>query len=123
MVISVLNLLPLISRNDALRKVGVLPPKPEDPEPQIEEALFEAKNLAYQNRLEEKLLDELDDVEDIEDEDFLNQYRQKRMEELKSFQHEGRFGGVQPLSKPDFVREVTEASEKVWVFVHLFKDE
>ena len=44
------------------------------------------------------------------------------MQELKSFTNRAKFGSVQPLSKPDFVREVTEASEKDWVFIHLFKD-
>jgi len=29
---------------------------------------------------------------------------------------------VEPLSKPDFVKEVTDASATTWVFVHLFKD-
>jgi len=48
--------------------------------------------------------------------------RQKRMQEIREFQHKGVFGSVEPLSKPDFVKEVTEASATTWVFVHLFKD-
>jgi hypothetical protein len=41
----------------------------------IEEALNEARRLAYENRLEGKDLDGLDELEDEEDEDFLNSYR------------------------------------------------
>jgi hypothetical protein len=44
------------------------------------------------------------------------------MQEIRNFQSKSRFGTVEPLSKPDFVKEVTEASEDTWVWVHLFKD-
>jgi hypothetical protein len=44
------------------------------------------------------------------------------MQEIREFQSKSRFGSVEPLTKPDFVKEVTEASESIWVFVHLFKD-
>ena len=74
------------------------------------------------HRLDDKTLDELDELEDDEEDEFLASYRAKRMQELKSFTNRAKFGLVQPLSKPDFVREVTEASEKDWVFIHLFKD-
>lgn len=62
-------------RNDILRKHGVIPEKPQDPEPLIQEALVEAEKKAYENRLEDKDLDELDELEDEEDEAFLEQYR------------------------------------------------
>jgi hypothetical protein len=41
----------------------------------IQEALEEARKLAYENRLEGKDLEELDELEDLEDEDFLDSYR------------------------------------------------
>lgn len=41
----------------------------------IEEALTQARELAHENRLEGKDLDELDELEDEEDEAFLDQYR------------------------------------------------
>jgi hypothetical protein len=89
---------------------------------------------AEQNRLENLNLDELAELEDDEDEDFLESYRfandlarefdlrQKRMQEIREFQSKSRFGSVEPLTKPDFVKEVTETSDSTWVFVHLFKD-
>lgn len=62
-------------RNDILRKHGVIPEKPPSPTPMIEEALTQARELAHENRLEGKDLDELDELEEDEDEDFLNHYR------------------------------------------------
>jgi len=44
------------------------------------------------------------------------------MQEIKDFQSKSRYGTVEPLTKPDFVKEVTETSKDTWVFVHLFKD-
>jgi hypothetical protein len=47
---------------------------------------------------------------------------QKRMAEIREFQKESRLGTVEPLTQPDFVKEVTETGASTWVFVHLFKD-
>lgn len=98
--------------NEILRKHGVIPEKPPSPTPMIEEALAEGRRLAYENRLEGKDLDELDELEDLEDEDFLNSYRQQRMQELQSLQKTALHGSVYPLTKPEYSREVTEASQK-----------
>ena len=62
-------------RNDILRQKGIIPEKPQDPEPLIQEALVEAEHKAHENRLEDIDLDELDALEDDEDEEFLEQYR------------------------------------------------
>ncbi|KAK8185428.1 phosducin family protein [Phyllosticta capitalensis] len=105
--------------NDILRKHGVIPEKPPSPTPMIEEALVEARRLAHENRLEGKDLDELAELEDEEDEDFLEQYRKKRMAELSSISNASVFNQVYPIQKPDYSREVTEASQKAWVFVLL----
>lgn len=85
----------------------------------IEEAILEARKLAHENRLEGKDLDELDELEDDEDEDFLEQYRQKRMAELGALQKKSLHGSVYPISKPDYQREVTEASNNGPVLVNL----
>ncbi|KAL7948526.1 putative phosducin-like protein [Trichoderma barbatum] len=105
--------------NDILRKHGVIPEKPPSPTPMIEEAITEARRLAHENRLEGKDLDELDELEDDEDDDFLEQYRQKRMAELSTLQKKSIHGSVYPISKPDYQREITEASQNGPVFVNL----
>lgn len=125
-------------RNEALRNQGILPPKQPDQTEQFEEVLQQAIQEAEQNRLENLNLDELAELEDDEDDEFLETYRynsykqvagqwanvlrQKRMQEMREFQSKSQFGTVEPLTKPDFVKEVTEASASTWVFVHLFKD-
>ncbi|CEJ90846.1 Putative Phosducin-like protein 2 [[Torrubiella] hemipterigena] len=105
--------------NDILRKQGIIPEKPPSPTPMIEEAILEGRRLAHENRLEGKDLDELDELEDDEDEDFLEQYRQKRMAELNKLQQKSIHGTVYPISKPDYQREVTDASQNGPVFVNL----
>ncbi|KAI0551463.1 thioredoxin-like protein [Xylaria curta] len=105
--------------NDILRKHGIIPEKPPSPTPMIEEAVLEGRRIAHENRLEGKELDELDALEDDEDEAFLEQYRQKRMQELNNLTKKSIHGSVYPISKPDYAREVTEASNTGLVFVNL----
>uniref|UniRef100_A0A061QV81 Phosducin-like protein 3 n=1 Tax=Tetraselmis sp. GSL018 TaxID=582737 RepID=A0A061QV81_9CHLO len=48
--------------------------------------------------------------------------RKKRLEELRNEKKALTFGAVEQISAVDFVREVTNAGEGIWVVVHLFKD-
>ncbi|KEZ39267.1 Phosducin-like protein 2 [Scedosporium apiospermum] len=105
--------------NDILRQHGIIPEKPPSPTPMIEEAIEEARRLAHENRLEGKELDELDELEDEEDEAFLELYRQKRMQELSALSKKSVHGTVYPISKPEYGREITEASNKGPVFLNL----
>ncbi|KAJ6020596.1 hypothetical protein N7540_006100 [Penicillium herquei] len=105
--------------NDILRQHGIIPEKPKDPEPLIQEALIAAQHRAYENRLEDKDLDELDALEDEEDEGFLEQYRQKRLAEFSILQQTSNFNQVYPLQKVDYAREVTDASKDAFVLVNL----
>jgi hypothetical protein len=102
-----------------LRSKGIIPEKPPDHQPIIQEALIEAERKAHENRLEDKNLDELQDLEDLEDENFLAHYRNKRLAELSSLQRASVYGQVYPLQKPDYAKDVTEASNKAFVFVNL----
>ena len=85
----------------------------------IEEAILEGRRLAHENRLEGKDIDELDALEDEEDEAFLEQYRQRRVQELASLSKKSIHGSVYPISKPDYSREVTDASAHGPVLVNL----
>ncbi|KAF1983877.1 phosducin family protein [Aulographum hederae CBS 113979] len=105
--------------NDILRKHGVIPEKPPSPTPMIEEALEEARRLAHENRLEGKDLDELAELEDEEDEEFLEQYRKKRLAELNNISSSSVFNQVYHLQKPDYSRDVTDASNNAYVLVLL----
>jgi hypothetical protein len=106
-------------RNDILRKHGVIPQKPPSPTPMIEEAIVQARQLAHDNRLEGKNLDELDALEDEEDDDFLESYRQKRFAELTSITQASVYNQVYAVQKPDYARDVTEESNRAFIFVLL----
>lgn len=105
--------------NDILREKGIIPQKEPDPTEQLEEALAEAVARQHENRLEDLDIDELDALEDDEDEDFLEFYKQKRMAEMRQLASNEKFGSVYPISKPEWQTEVTDASKKNSVFVHL----
>ena len=85
----------------------------------IEEAILEAEKKAHENRLEHKDLDELHELEDEEDDAFLEIYRKQRMAELSTLAKTSIHGQVYPLQKPDYARDVTEASDKYYVLVLL----
>ena len=115
----------------------MIPEKPPSPTPIIEEALHEAIKRAHENRLEGKDLDELDELEDEEDEAFLEHYRygtqvimlhyqvplmsfrKQRVAELSTITKASIYNQVYPLQKPDYARDVTEASRNAYVLVHL----
>lgn len=63
------------TRNDILRKHGIISEKPPSPTPMIEEAIAKAREEAHASRLEYKDLDELDELEDDEDAEVLEHYR------------------------------------------------
>lgn len=105
--------------NDILRAHGVIPERPKLPTQELEEALEQAVRNQHENRLENKTLGELDELEDEEDEDFLNEYKNRRMQQLQQLQQNSRFGLVQHVTKPEYEQEVTKASEKSYVLVHM----
>lgn len=105
--------------NDILRSKGIIPEKEPDETEQLEEALAEAVKKQEENRLENKDLEELDELEDEEDEDFLNFYKQKRISEMNQLSQKSRFGMVYSIAKPEYQKEVTDASIDCFVFLHM----
>jgi len=73
------------------------------------------------NDLEKKTLDELDELEDEEDERVLEEYRQKRIAEMKELANKSKYREVREISAEDYVREINNAGEDVWVILHLYK--
>lgn len=71
--------------------------------------------------MEELDLDGLDELEDSEDEDVLNQYRSKRIAEMKALAGKAKFGSVREISGQDYVNEVNKAGEGIYVVLHLYK--
>ncbi|KAG8746672.1 hypothetical protein FRC10_003976 [Ceratobasidium sp. 414] len=95
--------------NDILRAQGILPPRPKTPptpsppgSPTISEKLQDASDAA---------LKELEDDADSDTERIVQEYRRKRMQELRREEKKGRFGEMLPIGRDDYKREVTEASK------------
>lgn len=95
---------------DILIKHGII----EDPEeklPKEEQHVYSTKD----DRSDRDIDSNEDD--DLGDDDYFEEYKQKRMAELSSPNNE-----VVEISRPDFIKEVTEASNQRPVIVHLYND-
>lgn len=111
--------------DDILKEKGILPEKTE--EELAQEVLTHMVKETVENfdPHEHKDVDELD--EDLEDADsdeerILEQYRARRILQMKAEALIPKFGpGVAYVSAADWKREVTEAGEEIYVVVHLFQ--
>ena len=77
--------------------------------------------LKKKDHLEDRTLDELDELEDEEDERVLAAYRNKRIAEMKLLQENSKFGHVMEITAVDYVKEVNQAGEGIWVVLHLYR--
>lgn len=113
--------------NDILRSKGILPPKTkekeitEDEVVNIVESTINEKINASGKKIENLSLDELDELEDDEDEIVLQQYRNRRIAEMKELAKKSKFGDVIEISGSDFVTEVNNAGPDIWVVLVLYK--
>jgi len=71
--------------------------------------------------LDKKTLDELDELEDEDDERVLQEYRRKRLLEMKEKTSRARFGEVIEISAIDYVKEINQAGSDIWVVLYLYK--
>lgn len=77
--------------------------------------------ILVQVNLDDKTLDELDELEDEEDEKVLFEYRKKRIAEIQEYVKNSKYGDVKEISAQDYVQEVNQAGDGIWVILHLFK--
>ncbi|KAK9272267.1 hypothetical protein L1049_002638 [Liquidambar formosana] len=112
--------------DDIQRKLGNLPPKPTPfkpppftPSPD-EDSL--PKDKAWVDEKTEEELEDLEDDPNLDDDSFLQEYRKKRLAEMREAVKIAKFGSVIPISGSDFVREVSQAPSDVWVVVILYKE-
>lgn len=96
--------------NDILRQKGVIPERAPSPTAQLEDALEEAIAKQHENRLEGKNISDLEELEDDEDEEFLELYKRKRLAEMAKLQEKSKFGQVFEINKPEYNKEITQAS-------------
>ena len=98
--------------HDALRAHGIIPPKPpsRSPSPELPSA-SEMRTSALKQATVDDLDLELEGELDDEEEKLLEKIRRQRMSQLRAETKKARFGRVYPISRPDYTREVTEASK------------
>ncbi|OMO73665.1 Thioredoxin-like protein [Corchorus capsularis] len=110
--------------DDIQRKLGNLPAKP----PAFKPAPFEPapdpdSAPKDESWIDKKTEEELEDLEDdLDDDRFLEDYRKKRLAELREAAKIAKYGSVIPISGSDYVREVSQAPQDVWVVVVLYKE-
>ncbi|XP_029046704.2 viral IAP-associated factor homolog [Osmia bicornis bicornis] len=111
--------------NDILRRKGIIPEKEKEVTEEqivnIVENTINEKTGRAANDLESKTLDELDELEDEEDEKILLEYRNKRIAELKELASKSKYGEMIEISGEDYVQEVNNAGDDVWVVLHLYR--
>ncbi|KAI9342548.1 thioredoxin-like protein [Obelidium mucronatum] len=117
--------------NDILRAKGIIPEK-EFTEEEIVNLVDETMEKKYgvtaggEKILEHCSLDELRELEDEidldEDDRILEQYKKQRLAELHQLARKEIFGSVTQISKPDYQKEVTDASKDVPVVILLFQN-
>lgn len=105
-------------------KEDVLLSKGLNPEDFVEQKEIPKIEVTREDLLPYATLGELEELEEEEysDSRALEEYRQKRLEQLKQQQVRNRFGEVVEIVKDDWVREVTECSKSCFVVVHLYHD-
>ncbi|KAI3463090.1 hypothetical protein Pfo_019753 [Paulownia fortunei] len=110
--------------DDIQRKLGNLPPKPPPfKPPRFTPATDEESKPKDKAWIDGKTEEELEDLQDdLDDDRFLEDYRKKRLAEMREAAKIAKFGSLVPISGSDFVCEVSQAPQDVWVVVILYKD-
>lgn len=75
------------------------------------------------DRMEEKNLEQLDELEDDFEDEFLKEYREKRMADLKEKAGSNKYGKVIEINKQEWTHQITEAEKGVWALVVLYQDQ
>lgn len=111
--------------NDVLRQKGILPARNNEVE--ITESAIEAmvdgtvKQYTQDALTKDIEFNELEDLEDELEEQIFLEYRRKRLEELKTAVKKNKYGEVLEITGQEYVKEVNQAGEDVWVVLHLYR--
>ena len=110
----------------ALKKMGVI--KKEDEEQQSEEGpgkisdrQFEQMRKDHQKDDDDEDLDQLLDDLDEDDEKAFAAYRHKRLIDIQVQAARKTFGEVIEITKQNYVEEVNNAGEGIYVVLHVYK--
>ena len=76
----------------------------------------EPKEIKFDNSDDEEAW-----LEDNDDDEFIRQYRTKRMNEIQLATQKPRFGEVVEITASDYVMQVNRAGEDIWVVLLLYR--
>jgi len=74
-----------------------------------------------QNDVQDTQDDDLDALLNDEDENVFSAYRQKRLLDLQAQLERKKFGEVGEITKQDYLEQVNNAGENIWVVLHVYK--
>jgi len=109
----------------ALKKHGIIQKDDEANQEQLDK--YEEERVDKNKLFDKKLAEQDDDIDALfdelndEDERAFEEYRQKRLANLKADYDRKRFGSVVEITKQNYVDEVNNAGEDIWVVVHVYK--
>ncbi|NWU73063.1 PDCL2 protein, partial [Pterocles burchelli] len=110
--------------NDILRHSGILPPK-EKTKMKLRKWFYtcrkKQKAMKPYERMNREELKEAEDDFDEADRKAIEMYRQQRLQEWKSLQRMQKYGELREICGEQYVKEVTNAPEDVWVIIHLYQ--
>ena len=102
-------------------KLGNYLPRDKEPDNnELEKIAIET--VENYDPLNNKTIEQLKELEDDEDDEVLEQYKLKRLAEMKEFAAKPKFGSVLELRKQDYIAEVTNAPKDVYVVLHLYQN-
>ena len=102
-------------------RLGNYLPRPKVPttEELSQQAMDKAEKF---DPLAKKELEELEELEDEFDEKCLEEYRQKRMEEIKVAAQKPKFASILEINKQEYIAEVTNAPKDIFVVLSLYQN-
>ena len=80
----------------------------------------------YDNKLvmnDQQLKEECEDDLDFDEDDFMKDYRAKRLAQMQDQATKPKFGCVYEITKQDWEQHITRAPEGVWVVVVLYQNQ
>lgn len=96
--------------------------KPAPFEPRDDDGRLDTTTIDAQET--SKGLEDLEDEDELMDDRFLEEYRRRRLEELRQEATCPRFGKLLSLTngRSEFIDQVTNAGDGIWVVCHLYKE-
>ena len=99
-----------------MKKHGIIKDEPKKPEPEEPEVISSFDLKINEIQSEDDLLD-LDES----DEQIIREYRNRRLQELRQNAMIPRFGDVREITASDYVEQVNNAGQEVWVVLLLYQ--